>query len=139
MNLAVQEWLKVKPETRMKLKEIFNIPKSSFTIVSDNKVQSDGHTYEDLGVVTVERLQQYTGVDSADLGLLWTETVKLAEKPTVALDLSSIQVFSVPTVGKGLEPQVGEGDDSEVPLLPFCGSCDSKGVRHKKECPKKPF
>jgi len=34
-------------------------------------------------------------------------------------------------VEKRVVPEV-----SEIVKKPFCDSCDSKGVRHKKECPK---
>lgn len=60
-QLTPFEWLQFSTETQNLFKETFHIPRSSGTIVTDNRVESDGHTIEDLSVVNPETLQEYLG------------------------------------------------------------------------------
>lgn len=60
-SLSVLEWLKLSTETRSKLSEIFQIPKSRGaqieTMGETSVVKSDGTTHEDLQAITVEKMQ----------------------------------------------------------------------------------
>ncbi len=59
MQLNTVQWLSLPLETRNKLVEIFNIPRSSSTEVEDNRVVSDGYTHHDLAYITIEAMQGF--------------------------------------------------------------------------------
>lgn len=67
-QLNTHEWLELPLPIRFKLIELFNIPRSSGTLVQDNTVISDGYTYKDLAHITVEKMQKYLqlGVENFD-------------------------------------------------------------------------
>jgi hypothetical protein len=58
-QLSVQDWLSLSIEVRDKFVQIFNIPRSSGTIVDGNIVKSDGHSQQDLTVINIENLKNY--------------------------------------------------------------------------------
>lgn len=58
-SLTPQEWLHLSQEVRNKLVEIFRIPRSGFTHVIDGQVQTDGYTYENLKVITIQTMQDF--------------------------------------------------------------------------------
>ncbi len=61
MNIQVNihDWLALPMKTRIKLREIFAIPKSKGALVEGNVVKSDGTTHEDLQAITIEKMQNY--------------------------------------------------------------------------------
>lgn len=65
-SLSVPEWLKLSADTRVKLAEIFQIPKSKGAMVEQqgegSVVRSDGHTHEDLQAITVEKMKTFLGL-----------------------------------------------------------------------------
>lgn len=65
-QLLPQTWLQLSSEVKSKLKEIFAIPKSGGVIFHQvggkGIVESDGHTVNDLNVVTLEKMSQYLGL-----------------------------------------------------------------------------
>ncbi len=77
--LATKEWLKLPWETRMKMSEIFSIPKSASTVVIDNQVVSDGYTEENLSVITADRLRDFTGLDTDDFYKLFYAAIDRVE------------------------------------------------------------
>lgn len=65
-QLSVNEWLELPHETRIKLAEIFSIPKSTGIVTTHGvttTVLSDGHTYQDLSAITVEKMMNYLGFE----------------------------------------------------------------------------
>jgi hypothetical protein len=58
-QLSVQDWLTLPMEVRDKFAQIFNIPRSSGTIVEGNVVKSDGYSQQDLTAINVETLKNY--------------------------------------------------------------------------------
>lgn len=82
-QLDTSLWLSLPADTRAKLKAAFNIAKSSFSHVSDNKVITDGHTYQDLSVVNVESLQNFLGVKEKDFFNLFNLALQKLETPEV--------------------------------------------------------
>jgi hypothetical protein len=58
-QLSVQDWLSLSMEVRDKFIQIFNIPRSSGTIVEGNIVKSDGHSQQDLTAINIANLQTY--------------------------------------------------------------------------------
>ncbi len=66
IQLSTHEWLKLPMDTRSKLREIFNIPRSQGTVLEDNTVKSDGTTYQDLNAITVEKMSSWLNGDGSD-------------------------------------------------------------------------
>lgn len=59
MQLNTVQWISLPREVRLKLIEIFDIPRSSDTEVENNTVITDGYTHRDLATITVEKMQAY--------------------------------------------------------------------------------
>lgn len=75
IQLPTHEWLKLPMEVRVKLREIFNIPKSEGARVVNNTVESDGHTFRDLQALTVEKMQSYLDSKGDDFVKLFDEVL----------------------------------------------------------------
>lgn len=90
------EWLKVPMEIRVKLKEVFNIPRSKGTVIEDNRVMSDGHTIEDLQAVTIEKMQNYLDSEETDFVQLFNKCVQRIEdeiEPEIAEEPDERQII----------------------------------------------
>ena len=85
-NLLPQEWLCLSPRERMRMIEIFSIPKSEGCVMQDNTLLSDGHTVKDLRAISIETMQKYLGSQE-------TEFYKLLEgiKTKIAQELVEIE------------------------------------------------
>lgn len=116
-----QHWIELPKDIREHLAKVLGIPMSGIREIRDNTVISDGHTNEDLRVITAEKMADYVGSDG-DFNHLWTVTVSKAK----------YELNPPIHVGGGFPAAL----EKEVEAKKFCDSCDSKGVRHKKECPK---
>ncbi len=79
MNLAPQQWLQLKQSTRQALVKIFKIPRSSYTHVVGNQLESDGHTYEDLKAISLEEMKLLTHSASEDYFEQFDLIVKMVE------------------------------------------------------------
>lgn len=55
------QFMHLSKELRDYLAEIFAVPMSGITEVRDQEVISDGHTYADLEVITLEKMCEYIG------------------------------------------------------------------------------
>lgn len=78
-QLSPNQWLQFPMEVRSKLKVIFSIPRSKGTILEGNVVKSDGHTFEDLAVITVGKMQEYLATEEEDFMRLLTTIVESIE------------------------------------------------------------
>lgn len=65
-QLSIPQWLGLPADVRVKLKSIFNIPRSSGSQIVDKEVVSDGHTHKDLAELTVEKMQAYLSSEETD-------------------------------------------------------------------------
>lgn len=75
-RLSIYEWLKIPIDTRHQMVNIFKIPRSGGALVEDNVVKTDGYTFDDLRVITVDALQKFLENNSiGDFNLLVTEAV----------------------------------------------------------------
>ena len=74
-QLTIPQWLSLQMPIRLRLKSIFNIPRSSGSEVVNTTVLSDGHTHGDLAVITVEKMQQYLSSDEQDFYKLLVQVV----------------------------------------------------------------
>lgn len=62
-QLVPYEWLQFPPEIKSLFKKWFNIPRTGGSMVVGDKVISDGHTIEDLSVVSLKSLQSFLHTD----------------------------------------------------------------------------
>lgn len=74
-KLSPNQWLEFSRPVRERLAEIFSIPKSKGALVENNKVLSDGYTFEDLTAITVPKMQEYLSSEELDFMQLLTNTV----------------------------------------------------------------
>ncbi len=63
ISVNIHDWLSLPMQTRVRMREIFKIPRSSHTLVEGNVVKSDGMTYEDLKAITIEKMREYLNAD----------------------------------------------------------------------------
>lgn len=63
IQVSVHDWLALPMLIRVEMRKVFNIPRSSHTLVEGNIVKSDGTTYEDLKAITIEKLQVFLNTD----------------------------------------------------------------------------
>jgi hypothetical protein len=107
-------------EVRAHLVKVFGINRTGITEIRDNTVIADGHTNEDLMVITAPAMSAYTGssVDDTSFARLWEITISKVNHelnpPTVEVGFGEI----VPTIIK------------------YCETCVSTKGRHRKGCPK---
>lgn len=59
------QFMHVSKEVRDYLAAMWKIPRSGITEIRDQEVLSDGHTYEDLGVITHEMMNKYIGSEES--------------------------------------------------------------------------
>lgn len=59
MQLNTLQWVGLDSSIRSELVEIFDIPRSGYTIVEGQEVITDGYTNQDLTSITVEKMQEY--------------------------------------------------------------------------------
>ena len=62
--LNISMWVSLPNEVRYKIRSIFNIPRSSNTVVSDGRIETDGTTNEDFKHLTIDKMQEYLKSDS---------------------------------------------------------------------------
>ena len=121
------QWMSLEKEVRNHLISIFDIPKTGICEIIDQVVICDGVTNQDLQEITKDRMVAYVG-SSEDYPRLWELTLaKVKYELHPPMDFPSIPV------------EVKEEETKEVVLEikssePFCQGCDSKGIRHKKDC-----
>lgn len=133
-QMNTHDWVQLPIEVRAKLAEKFNIPRSGYTHVVGNKVETDGYTNENLAKMSIEALRAYTGADSQDFTDLFKLTlIKIYEElkpPEVLVN------GEPPEVEANIEKTPEQLVEEVVGKAPFCDSCESKGVRHLKTCLK---
>jgi hypothetical protein len=95
--ISIHTWLSLSDEVRYRIRSIFLIPRSSNTVVSDGKLETDGTTNEDFKHLTVEKMQTYLNDTSTDFYKLFDKVIdkvkdELAPTPKV------IPVVVTPTI-----------------------------------------
>ncbi len=74
VSLTSYEWLKIPHEIRQELVRIFAIPQTGVRRVEYSArptVISDGHTYDDLQIVTKEKMQAFLNTTEVDFHVLF--------------------------------------------------------------------
>ena len=84
--LAYNTWLSLPVDTRVKLKTLFNIPRTGEVIVRTGEMTAqgnigsvttqDGHSAKDLYAITVEKMQDVTGSTVGDFYALFNLVVE---------------------------------------------------------------
>lgn len=80
-QLLPQEWLQMPIEIRNLFKITFQIPRTGGAIVNNNRLESDGHTTQDLSVVSLKSLQEYLGTTEDHWDKLLQLTINKMEEP----------------------------------------------------------
>lgn len=75
VQVSVSDWLKLPNEVRMRLREIFKVPRSEATSVMNSVLLSDGTTYGDLSVISVEAMQTFLGSKETDFKALYDQVL----------------------------------------------------------------
>jgi hypothetical protein len=128
-------WLQLAADVRNYLSKEFKLNRSTsprcVTYGGKTVIESDGHTVDDLRGLNVESMQAYSGSKSVDINELFAECAAKAldvlHPPEASLEapleapITPVEALLPPSATQ--EPR-------------FCDSCDSKGGRHKKDCPK---
>ncbi len=79
IQLTQPQWLQLPIPVRTQLKKVFGIPRSSGTVVEDNRVTTDGHTHGDLAFITVEKMQDFTHSEETDFFVLFEKTLAIVD------------------------------------------------------------
>lgn len=80
-QLTPFEWLQFPIEVRNLFIATFQIPRTGGAIVNNNKLESDGHTIQDLSVVSLGKLQEYLDTDEDHWDKLLQLTINKMELP----------------------------------------------------------
>jgi hypothetical protein len=96
MQIVKPQWLQIPLETRVKLIEIFKIPRTEPTMTSggtNSVVLSDGHSHKDLESITIEKMQKYLGSQLTDFFQLFDKVLeKLNEDSKFSVEEESKKV-----------------------------------------------
>ncbi len=57
--LSLHTWVSLPNEVRYRIRALFDIPRSSNTVVSDGMIETDGTTAEDFKSLTISKMQTY--------------------------------------------------------------------------------
>lgn len=114
-HISTAQWLTLPLETRTRLVEIFDIPKSAYTVVEDNTVTSDGYMTEDLFAITKEKCQTYLDRASEEDTLL----------SVFGMVIKSIEKVSEPEEDE--VPELGDYEELAEETTELEGSGEIKG------------
>lgn len=99
--LSTHMWVSLPNEVRFRLRALFNIPRSSSTVVNDGVIETDGTTKEDFKHLTVEKMQKFVSSDSEDFHKLFDLTIAKVND-----DIVNKKVTSYPIINANPTPNV---------------------------------
>jgi hypothetical protein len=79
-QIVIPQWMQASQEVRLKMREIFGIVQSSHTEVAGGVLITDGVTHKDLESLSVEKMQDFTGLEGKTIYDLFRETVSKIEQ-----------------------------------------------------------
>jgi hypothetical protein len=95
-QLTKPQWLNIPLEMRIKLINIFKIPRSEATMTSggtNSVILSDGHSHKDLESITIDKMQVYLGSQLTDFYQLFDKVLeKLNEDNKFSVEEESKKV-----------------------------------------------
>ncbi len=90
VKVSVSDWLQLSMRTRVKLREVFGIPKSRGSNVEMGQgptmVKSDGTTEQDLQHITIEKMQAFVENTESDYVTLFNASVEKIEEADKELE-----------------------------------------------------
>ena len=99
------QWVQLPAEIRIRLAEIFKIPRSEASAIMGNTLISDGHSNNDLATLTKEKLESYLALvpgSNIDFYQLFDMVVKLVDKNKVFDENAKIEQIETENIGKWL-------------------------------------
>lgn len=131
-RLYTTNWVEQPKEIREHLMKVFGIVRTGISEVRDMVLISDGVTNTDLLNVTSEKMAEYVGsVES--FSRLWELSVA---KARYELNPPPIEIGGEFRQLQTQKQTVELNAQNPIKEYKFCDSCDSKGGRHLKVCPK---
>lgn len=99
------QFMHISKEVRDYIALMWSIPRSGITEIRDQEVLTDGHTYEDLSVITLEKMCEYIGSQ---------ETFGRAWELTVAKAYSELHppVGTIGKIAEDIAPGVGDKQEN---------------------------
>lgn len=140
-RIYVHNWISLDKEIRKHLVSVFGLVPTGIAEIRDQTVISDGYSNADLDRITAAKMAEYVGSNES-FPRLWELTlakVKYELHPPIDLEtLNQPEIVNIipPTPVQIPERTLNSPNTIEVKSDRFCETCDSKGVRHKKECAK---
>lgn len=74
-NIFESLWMQNDRDTRNYLAEIFEVPMTGLREIRDNEVIRDGRSNEDLKVITLEKMNEYTGIQDDNIMSAWNNVI----------------------------------------------------------------
>lgn len=142
-KIHVHNWISLSKETRKHLSEVFALVPTGIAEIRDQQVISDGYSNADLEKITHAKMAEYVGSNES-FSRLWELTiakVKYELNPPIVLDLSNQSEEEQKAIVETLTENGAKLEPVQEPIKPvdpnrFCDTCESKGIKHQKICPK---
>lgn len=77
-NIYSHLWMQVPAEERKILAEVFNLEKTGIAEIRDQSVISDGHSNDDLLLITKDKMEAFIGSEAENFARAWELTVAKA-------------------------------------------------------------
>lgn len=96
-NIFESLWMKNDRETRNYLADIFQVPMTGLREIHNEEVLRDGRSNEDLKVITLEKMNEYTGISDDSIMNAWNNVcIKASKRFDVIQPADEPKEFTVP-------------------------------------------
>lgn len=122
--LNIYHWVNLPLEVRTRIRALFNLPRSSNTVVNDGKLETDGTTVEDFKHLTIEKMQKFLHSDLTDFHKLFDLTVAqvledienkiptaFKERPVAEVIKQAESIINAKPQSNGKKTKVKKGDN----------------------------
>ncbi len=92
--ISIHTWVSLPNEVRGKVRVLFNIPRSSNTVVNDGVIETDGTTNDDLKHLTIEKMQIYLNDESTDFHKLFDKVLYRINNPQAPVIEPTIEIHA---------------------------------------------
>ncbi len=137
--LSYQFWLELPLAVRHTIAKRFGVERKKSVHVVDNQVVDDGYYLKELTeALSLKRLQSELHSNISDYTILWNALI--SNTTGVPIEIKLYDSPDIHKEAKKVMEEVMKPDPNapqvKVVTSQFCTQCDSKGVRHKLNCPK---
>ena len=80
-RLSVQQWVGLSQDIRFKLHDVFGLHRSTSAEVNGGQLVCDGHSYNDLSAITLEKMNAYLGAKQKDFFEAFKACIDKAGQP----------------------------------------------------------